>query len=88
VLGSTVEAIVIKLSNDFLKLIIISALIASPAAWWAMHKWLENYPYRISMNIWMFAAAGLLVVLIALATVGFQAVKAAVANPADSLRTE
>ncbi len=88
VLGSSVQAIVIKLSNDFLKLIILSALIASPAAWWAMQTWLENYPYRISLNIWMFAAAGLLVVLIALATVSFQAVKAAVANPVDSLRTE
>ncbi len=88
VLGSTVEGIVIKLSNDFLKLIIISAIIASPIAWWAMQKWLENYPYRISLNVWIFAASCLLVVLIALATVGFQAVKAAVANPADSLRSE
>jgi putative ABC transport system permease protein len=88
VLGSTVQAIVIKLSNDFLKLVIISALIASPVAWWAMQEWLENYPYRISLSIWMFAASGLLVVLIALTTVGFQAVKAAVANPVDSLRTE
>ena len=88
VLGSTVEAIVIKLSNDFLKLIIISAIIASPIAWWAMQNWLENYPYRISLNIWIFAASCLLVVLIALATVGFQAVKAAIGNPVDSLRTE
>ena len=88
VLGSSVHAIVIKLSNDFLKLVILSALIASPAAWWAMQTWLENYPYRISLNLWMFTAAGLLVVLIALATVSFQAVKAAVANPVDSLRTE
>ena len=88
VLGSSVEAIVIKLSNDFLKLVILSALIASPAAWLAMSDWLENFPYRISLNIWMFAAAGLLVIFIALATVGFQAVKASIANPADSLRTE
>lgn len=88
VLGSSVQDIVIKLSNDFLKLIILSAMIASPIAWWAMNTWLENYPYRISLNIWMFATAGLLVVLIALATVGFQAVKAAVSNPVESLRTE
>jgi putative ABC transport system permease protein len=88
VLGSSVQDIVIRLSNDFLKLIILSALIASPIAWWAMHTWLEHYPYRISLNIWMFAAAGLLVLVIALATMSFQAVKAAMANPVDSLRTE
>ncbi len=88
VLGSSVQDIVIRLSNDFLKLIMLSALIASPIAWWAMHTWLEHYPYRISLSIWIFAAAGLLVLVIALATMSFQAVKAAMANPIDSLRTE
>jgi putative ABC transport system permease protein len=88
VLGSSVNAIVIKLSNDFLKLVLLSALIASPAAWWAMQKWLENYPYRITLSLWIFASAGFFVVLIALITVSFQAIKAAVSNPVNSLRTE
>jgi len=88
VLGASVAGIATSLSKDFLKLVIISLLVAIPFSWLAASKWLENYPYRISLNWWMFASAGLLVILIALATVSFQAIKAAVANPVKSLRTE
>jgi putative ABC transport system permease protein len=88
VLGASVEGIVRKLSTDFLILVLISAIIAVPASLWAMHKWLENYPYRISMNAWIFLFAALFVAIIALATVSFQAIKAAIANPVNSLRSE
>lgn len=88
VLGASVEGIVRKLSADFLKLVILSAVIAAPAAWWAMRKWLENYPYHIPISIWMFVLAALLVVIVALVTVSFQAIKAAITNPVNSLRSE
>ena len=88
VLGASVQLIVRKLSTDFLKLVTLSALIASPAAWYAMHKWLENYPYRIAINTWIFLFAAGLVILIALLTVCFHALKAALANPVNSLRSE
>jgi putative ABC transport system permease protein len=88
VLGASVQGIVAKLSNDFLKLAILAALIASPAAWWAMGKWLENYPYRIAINGWIFGFAAIFVMFIALATVSFQSIRAAVENPVKSLRTE
>jgi len=88
VLGASVEGIVRKLSTDFVKLVIISAVIATPIAWWAMHKWLENYPYRIAINTWIFLFAAILVFFIALATVSYQAIKAAIANPVNSLRSE
>ncbi|HTD38978.1 MAG TPA: ABC transporter permease, partial [Mucilaginibacter sp.] len=88
VLGASVEGIVRKLSFDFLILVLLSAIISIPAAIWAMHKWLENYPYRISMNAWIFLFAAVFVAIIALATVSFQAIKAAIANPVNSLRSE
>jgi putative ABC transport system permease protein len=88
VLGASVALIVRTLSTDFVKLVLLAALIAIPAAGWLMHKWLENYPYRISVSWWMFGLATLLIVLIALATISYQAVKAALANPVKSLRTE
>jgi len=88
VLGASVEGIVRKLSTDFVKLVIISGVIATPIAWWAMHKWLENYPYRIAINTWIFLFAAILVFFIALATVSYQAIKAAIANPVNSLRSE
>jgi putative ABC transport system permease protein len=88
VLGASVSSVVTTLSKDFLKLVIIAMIIAIPAAWLVAGKWLENYPYRISLSWWIFASAAILVILIALATVSFQAIKAAVANPAESLRTE
>ena len=88
VLGASVNAIVTILSKDFLKLVCIALLIAIPSAWIAAIKWLENYPYRISLSWWLFASAAILVVGIALITVSFQAIKTAIANPVKSLRTE
>jgi putative ABC transport system permease protein len=88
VLGATVNRVVTILSKDFLKLVCISLIIAIPAAWLAANKWLQNYPYRILLNWWLFASAGILVILIALITISFQAIKAAIANPVKSLRTE
>ena len=88
VLGASVFSITSLLSKDFLKLVIVSLLIASPVAWWAMDKWLQNYTYHINIEWWVFAGAGLLSVLIALATVSYQSIKAAIANPVKSLRTE
>jgi putative ABC transport system permease protein len=88
VLGASVEGIVRKLSTDFAVLVVISAVISAPAAWWAMHRWLENYPYRININAWIFLLAAVFVLLIALVTVSFQTIKAAIANPVNSLRSE
>lgn len=88
VLGASVNNIVTILSKDFLKLVVISLLIAIPLSWVAANKWLQNYPYRISMNWQLFAIAGLLVIMVALATISFQSIKAAIANPVKSLRTE
>lgn len=88
VLGASVQGIVTKLSNDFLKLVILSAIIASPVAWWAMSKWLENYAYRIAINGWIFFFATILVLVIALVTVSYQSIKAAVSNPVAALRSE
>ncbi|MDP4284190.1 MAG: ABC transporter permease [Bacteroidota bacterium] len=88
VLGSSVTGIVQMISKDFLKLVIISIVIAVPVAWWAMNKWLEGFAYRINISWWVFVLAGVLALMIALATVSFQAIKAAVANPVKSLRTE
>jgi putative ABC transport system permease protein len=73
---------------DFLKLVVIALLIASPAAWWAMNAWLKDFEYRVAIEWWVFAAAGMLSVFIALLTVGYQAVKAALTNPVKNLRTE
>ena len=88
VLGASVKGVATILSKDFLKLVFISVVIAIPLAWLATSKWLENYPYRISLNWGLFASAALLVIMIALITVSFQAIKAAIANPVKSLRTE
>ena len=88
VLGASVTGIASLLSFDFLKLIGISFLIAAPVAWWAMSKWLQTYTYRISIEWWVFALAAVLSVLIAIITVSYQAIKAAIANPVKSLRSE
>ncbi len=88
VLGASVANITTLLSKDFLKLVLIALSIAAPVAWWAMQKWLQNYEYRITISWWVFVTAGFLSVLIALITVGYQAIKAAAANPVKSLRTE
>lgn len=88
VLGASVQGVVRLLSKDFLKLVFIAAIIAFPIAWWAMNKWLEDFAYRITITWQIFIAAAIIVILIALATVSFQAIKAAIANPVKSLRTE
>jgi putative ABC transport system permease protein len=88
VLGASVTEITALLSKDFLALVVISLLIATPVAYWAMSRWLTTYPYRVSINWWVFALAGLLSILIALITVSYQSVKAALANPVRSLRSE
>jgi putative ABC transport system permease protein len=88
VLGASVVGLTGLLSRDFLKLVGISCLIAFPVAWWALTNWLQNYQYRITINWMVFAAAGVLAMLIALATVSFQAIKAALSNPIKSLRSE
>ena len=88
VLGASVAGLATLLSKDFLKLVIVSFAIAAPIAWWLMNAWLIDYKYRITIEWWVFAIAGLLSLLIAIITVSFQAIKAAVANPVKSLRTE
>ena len=88
VLGASVAGIATLLSKDFIRLVIIAIVIASPIAWWSMSRWLSGYNYHISISLWIFFAAGLLAILIALFTVSLQAIKAAVANPVKSLRTE
>ena len=88
VLGASVQQIVTTLSTDFIKLVVLALIIASPLVYIAANKWLQNYPYRITISWCLFAFAALIVVFIAVATVSFQAIKAAVANPVESLRTE
>jgi len=88
VLGASVSGIVQLLSKDFLKLVLISIVIAINISWWAMNKWLQGFNYRVSITWWMFALAGLIAILIAFFTVSFQAIRAAVANPTKSLKTE
>jgi len=88
VLGASVSGIVGLLSRDFLILVAIAVVVASPLAWWAMNKWLEDFAYRTQISWWIFALAGVIALLIALLTVSFQAIRAAIANPVKSLRTE
>ncbi len=88
VLGATVAGVAKLLSKDFVKLVCIAIAIASPIAWWAVNKWMQNFAYHIDNTWWMFALAGLFALLIALLTVCLQALRAAVANPVKSLRAE
>jgi putative ABC transport system permease protein len=88
VLGASVSGIVQLISKDFLKLVLIAIVIAVPVSWWAMNSWLHNFAYRINISWWIFVLAGFIALLIALATVSFQAIKAAIANPVKSLRAE
>jgi putative ABC transport system permease protein len=88
VLGASVASVTALLSKDFLILVLVAFFIASPIAWFAMNSWLQSYTYRINIEWWVFAGTGLLSVIIAFVTVSFQAIKAAVANPVKSLRTE
>ncbi len=88
VLGASIQQVTTLLSKDFVKLVIIAILGASPVAWWAMSKWLQGFAYRINFNAWIFIVAGLLALIIALLSVSVHAIKAALTNPAKSLRTE
>ena len=88
VMGASVAGIVALLSSDFIRLVVVSILIASPLAWWAVNSWLQDFAYRIEIQWWVFVAAGLLAVGIALLTISFQSIKAALVNPVKSLRFE
>lgn len=88
ILGASVFDLTAMLSGDFLKLVAIAILIATPVAWWAMSKWLQAFAYRIDVSWWIFIVAGLIAIFIALITVSFQSVKAALTNPVKSLRSE
>jgi putative ABC transport system permease protein len=88
VLGATVNNIVMMLSRDFLILIMLASVLAFPVAWWAMYKWLQDFQYRINVGWWIFIVSGLMAMLVALLTISFQAIKAAIANPVKSLRNE
>ncbi len=88
VLGANTKSLIALLSKDFLKLVVIAIILASPVAYYLMNKWLQDFAYRISISWWIFIVAGALALLIALLTVSFQAIKAAIANPVKSLRTE
>jgi len=88
VLGASIPGITGLLSKDFLKLVIISSLISFPVAWWLMHNWLQGYAYRTQISWWVFALAAGLALFIAIFTISFQAIRAALANPVKSLRTE
>ncbi|HVG15716.1 MAG TPA: FtsX-like permease family protein, partial [Chitinophagaceae bacterium] len=88
VLGASVASIVQMLSSDFLKLILVASCLAVPIAWLGINKWLQDFAYHINIGWWMLPASCTLAVVIALFTVSFQAIKAAIANPVKSLRTE
>lgn len=88
VLGATVTNLASMLSRDFLKLVLVASVIAFPVSWWMMNKWLQDFAYRTTMGWWIFAMAGFVAVVIALLTVGSQAIRAALANPVKNLRTE
>lgn len=88
VLGASIPQIVIELSKDFLKLVLVAALIALPIAWYSMSQWLLDFAFRVNLGWWIFALAGILALVIAFVTIGFQSVKAALANPVKSLRSE
>jgi ABC-type antimicrobial peptide transport system permease subunit len=87
VLGASVPGLAGLFSKDILKLVALSSLVAFPISWLVMNKWLQNYTYRIDIDLWIFIAASALTIIIALVTVSFQAIKAAMANPIKSLRT-
>ncbi|RYZ27219.1 MAG: FtsX-like permease family protein, partial [Chitinophagaceae bacterium] len=88
VLGASVNGLVGLLSKDFVKLVVVAFVIAAPVAWYFMNKWLQDFEYRISINWVVFALAALIALFIAVATISFQAIKAAMANPVKNLRTE
>jgi putative ABC transport system permease protein len=88
ILGASLPNIGLLLSRDFVKLVVIAIVIASPLAWWAMNSWLNNFAYRIDMKLWMSGMAGVFALLIALLITNYHALKAGLQNPAIRLRTE
>jgi putative ABC transport system permease protein len=88
VLGASVSVISVTLSKDFVKLVFIAILVASPVAWYFANKWLQNYAYKITLSWWLFALSGLGAVLVAILTISYQTIKAATTNPVKSLRSE
>jgi putative ABC transport system permease protein len=88
VLGAGIRDITTLLSKDFIILVLIAIVIASPLAWWGMHNWLQAFAYRTGISWWVFLLAGAAAILIALCTISFQSVRAAIANPVESLRAE
>ena len=88
VLGADMKSLVALLSKDFLKLVCIAIIVASPVAYYLMNSWLQDFAYRVNISWWIFVVAGTIALLIALLTVSFQAIKAAMSNPVKSLRTE
>jgi putative ABC transport system permease protein len=88
VLGASVASIVQKLSGEFIRLVLIASCISLPLSWWAMNKWLENYPYRITLHATIFGVAIIIAIAVALVTVSYQSLKAAMANPVKNLRSE
>ena len=88
VLGASVTDITTMLSKDFIKLILIAVVIATPIAWYFMEQWLQDFAYRTGISWWIFALSALVAVIIALVTISFQSIRAAIANPVTSLRTE
>jgi ABC-type antimicrobial peptide transport system permease subunit len=88
VLGASVPQLLLLISGEFVKLVAIAFLVATPLTWWLMYKWLENYDYRITISIWLFGSVGVVIVLLAVAVVSLNTIKAALANPVKSLRSE
>jgi len=88
ILGANVSTIVSMLSKDFIKLVLISIIISTPFAWWAMQKWLQSFAYRQNVQWWVVVVAGSTALIIAFITISFQAIKAALTNPVTSLRSE
>jgi ABC-type antimicrobial peptide transport system permease subunit len=88
VLGASVQQLLLLISKDFLKLVLIAFVIAIPLTWWFMNDWLNKYPYRINISIWLFGIVGAVVLLLTLVVVSLNTMKAAIANPVKSLRTE
>ncbi len=88
VLGATLPNMFVVLSGEFIKLVLVAAVIALPLAWWALSQWLDGFAYHISIGWWVFAVTAAIALVIAVLTVSFQVIKAAIANPVKSLRTE
>jgi putative ABC transport system permease protein len=88
VLGASLPGIVKLLSKDFLKLIVVALIISAPLAWYFMNKWLQDFAYRVNIGWWIFVAAGSMALLVAFITIATQAIRAGIANPVKSLRTE